>query len=58
MQAFVSRSTKGMRALLRNAPNFLCFEMPLAPSGIQETCTDRHTKELLELGQVLLQTDS
>ena len=50
--AFVSRSTRGMRAVMQNPPNSLAFEMPLAPAGSSDACSERHTKELLELGQV------
>ena len=50
--AFISRSTRGMRAVLQNAPHSLAFSMPLAPAGSSDACSERHTKELLELGQV------
>ena len=50
--AYISRSTRGMRAVLQNAPHSLAFSMPLAPAGSSDACSERHTKELLELGQV------
>ncbi len=50
--AFISRSTRGMRAVLQSPPHSLPFSMPLAPAGSSDSCSDRHTKELLELGQV------
>lgn len=41
-----------MRTVLQNPPTSLAVDMPLAPAGSSEACSERHTKELLELGQV------
>ena len=50
--ASISRSTRGMRSMLQNPPDYLNFEMPLAPVGSSIGCSERHTRELQELGQV------
>ena len=52
--AFVSRSTRGMRAVLQHPQNSLQFDMLLAPTGSGDACNEQHTKELLELGQVMI----
>lgn len=52
VEALISRSTRGMRTVLQNPPASLAFQMPLAPAGTSDVCSERHTKELLEMGQV------
>lgn len=52
MHALVSRSTRGIRALLRGEQQAMEFAMPLAPAGTETAIEPRIQKELDELGQV------
>jgi hypothetical protein len=52
LHASVSRSTRGMRALMQAPGSAMEFEMPLAPIGTAHCFEDRHLKELQELGHV------
>ena len=51
VEAVISRSTKGMRALFQDSSCGLKFTMPHAPDLSPVQASDRHSRELKDLGQ-------